>query len=65
MNRLMKIGDLVKTIAGTNHLGKVGIVIDAESRWPNEPREDEMLFEVLYPDGTLVTWDGRNLEVVN
>jgi hypothetical protein len=61
----MQVGDLVKSNAGTKHHGKVGIIVDTESRWPNEPREDEMLFGVLYPDGQQVTWSERNLEIVN
>ena len=61
----MQVGDLVKSNAGTRHHGKVGIIVDTEPRWPNEPREDEMLFEVLYPDGQQVTWSELNLEIVN
>ena len=61
----MKIGDLVESNAGTRHHGKVGIIVDTEPRWPNEPREDEMLFEVLYPDGQQVTWSECNLEIIN
>lgn len=61
----MKVGDLVKSNTGTKNHGKVGIIINEELRWPNESREDEMLFEVLYPDGSMVRWVSRNLEVVN
>jgi len=61
----MKVGDLVAANTGTKHHGKVGIIFDAEPRWPNEPREDEMLFGVLYPDGQQVTWSERNLGIVN
>ncbi len=61
----MKVGDLVKSNTGTKNHGKVGIIINEEPRWPNESREDEMLFEVLYPDGSMVRWADRNLEVVN
>ena len=61
----MKVGDLVKGNAGTKHHGKVGIVVATTPRWPNEPREDEMLFGVLYPDGQQVTWSERNLEIIN
>ena len=60
----MKVCDLVKSSAGTKYHGKVGIIIDSEPRWPNEPREDEMLFVVLYPDGRQVAWSERNLELV-
>ncbi len=61
----MQVGDLVKSNAGTKHHGKVGIIINEDPRWPNEPREDEMLFGVLYPDGQQVTWSERNLEVIS
>ena len=61
----MQVGDLVKSNAGKVFHGKVGIIIDAEPRWPAEPREDEMLFGVLYPDGQQVTWSECNLEIVN
>ena len=61
----MKVGDMVKATAGTRrYRGKVGIIIDDEPRWPEEPREEEMLFEVFYTDGSLVKWSERNLEVV-
>ena len=61
----MKVGDLVKSNAGTKHHGKTGIIVNAEPRWPNEPREDDVLFGVLYPNGQEVIWSERNLEVLN
>ena len=61
----MQVGDLVKSNSGTKHHGKAGIIIGEEPRWPNEPREDAILFEVLYPSGIRVKWDDRNLEVIN
>ena len=61
----MNIGDLVKSNAGTKHHGKVGIIVGTEPRWPNEPREDEALFVVLYPGGQQITWSERNLVIVN
>ena len=61
----MKAGDLVKSNASRVFHGKAGIIVGAEPRWPNDPREDEMLFDVLYPDGQQVTWSERNLEVIN
>ena len=61
----MKVGDLVKSNAGTKHHGEVGIIVDSEPRWPNSHRENEMLFNVLYPSGQQRKWSERNLEVVN
>ena len=61
----MQVGDLVKSNVGTKHHGKVGIVIDSEPRWPNSHRENEMLFEVLYPDGQQRKWSEYNLEIVS
>ena len=67
----MKVGDLVTANTGAKHLtlqkhhGKVGIVIDAEPRWPNSHRENEMLLEVLFPDGQQGKWSERHLEVIN
>ena len=61
----MKVGDMVRAIAGTRYRGIVGIIIDDEPRWPEEPREEDVLFEVFYTDGSLVKWAERNLEVIN
>lgn len=61
----MQVGDLVKSNAGTKHHGKVGIIVDAEPRWPNSHPENEALFGVLYPDGHQLTWSEHNLEIVN
>lgn len=60
----MKVGDLVKSNAGTMYRGVLGIIIDEVHGWPTEPLDKEQLFEVFYADGSLVKWPERNLEVV-
>lgn len=60
----MKVSDLVKSSTGTKYHGQVGIIVDSKPRWPNEPRENEMLFVVLYPCGQQLTWSEYDLENV-
>ncbi len=61
----MKVGDLVITNSGTKHNGAIGVVIAVEPRWL-EPREEELLVTVSYPEtGARLSWSEYNLEVVS
>ena len=59
----MKVGDLVKSTAGTKNHGVPGIIIRLEKRclWD----EEELMAFVLYPDGTEAGWTERNLELIS
>jgi len=59
----MKIGDLVKSTAGTKHHGVPGLIVRIEKRGLFD--EDELMAFVLYADGTEAGWSERNLEVLN
>ena len=67
MNELplfLDIGSLVRSNAGTNHHGKLGIVTHTRYRWP-DPREEELEVTVLYPEsGEELLWSEYCLEVV-
>ena len=59
----MKVGDLVKSTAGTKHHGVPGLIVRVEKRglWD----EDELMAFVLYPDGTEAGWSEQNLEIIS
>ncbi len=59
----MKVGDLVKSNAGTKHHGVPGLIVRIEKRGLWE--EDELMAFVLYPDGTEAGWAEQNLEFIN
>ena len=60
----MKVGDLVKSNTGTKHHGVPGIIVDTRYRF-NDPRNEEMIMVVLYPDGTEAAWAEVSLEVIS
>lgn len=65
MKRYMNVGRLVKTKAGTQQLGKLGIVVDLGPRWSIDGDDsDELLVTVLYPCGEELKWSECNLEIL-
>ena len=59
----MKIGDLVKSTAGTKHHGVPGLIVRLEKR--GFFGGEGLMAIVLYADGTEAGWFERNLEVLN
>ena len=59
----MKVGDLVKSTAGTKHHDIPGLIVRIEKR--GLFKEEELMAFVLYPDGTEAAWAECNLEIVN
>ncbi len=49
---------------GTKHHGVPGIIVDTRYRF-NDPRNEEMIMVVLYPDGTEAAWAEVSLEVIS
>ena len=64
----MKRGDLVRptTHGAWRDVGGHGIVISTYERWPNSPREDEMIVEVLFTaTGDKCEFSEYNVEVIS
>ena len=60
----MIVGDLVITNSGTKHHGAIGVVIATQPRWL-DPREEELLVTVSYPEtGEELGWSEYDLKVV-
>ena len=63
-DRVLSIGDLVRTNSCTKHHGMLGIVVATRPRWI-DPYEEELFVSVHYPEtGEELSWSGFNLEVV-
>ena len=61
----MKVGDLVQTIPGVEHSGKVGIITHIlepqdHNLWPKDK-----LVEVMYSQGEILSWSDRALKMVS
>ena len=62
---LMKVGDLVQTISGVEHSGRVGIITHIlepqdHNLWPKHK-----LVEVMYSQDEILTWSDRALEMAS
>ena len=65
---MVEIGDLVRptTPGAWSAVKNHGIVIATRSRWPNSPREDEMIVEVLFTStGDVIHASEYSVEVVS
>ena len=60
----MKVGDLVQTIPGVEHSGKVGIITHIlepqdHNLWPKDK-----LVEVMYYNSETLTWNERSVKEI-
>jgi hypothetical protein len=62
----VKPGDLVTVDKGFAGKHGSGIVIATRSRYPNDPREEELVVTVVHPKtGALKKWSSHYLEVIS
>ena len=61
----MKVGDLVQTIAGNKHHGKVGIITHVIEPYDHNLWPADRLIEVMYAENDILTWSERTLEPIN
>ena len=67
----MKVGDAVRMYpAAADRVGhpeysEIGLVVDTEAAWPQEPHSVDLRVFVSYPNGLERVWFDWQLEVVN